>query len=76
VAYTAPIKTYYAEHARRMYELAKYITKHQAVMLAVCAALDPADLSLVTAAFTALQSYAILFERVHSSVDPNAPPDE
>jgi hypothetical protein len=74
--FITPIKTYYAEQARLMYRIAKYVTKHQATMLAVCAALDPADLAAVSAAFVALQAYAVLFEHVHSIVDPNAPPDE
>jgi len=76
MSFVAPIKTYYAKQAKQMYEIAKYVTKHQVVMLAVCAALDPADLAAVTAAFAALQAYAVLFERVHSIIDPNAPPDE
>lgn len=73
---TLPIKTYWASLAHTIFEMNKYLIKHEATLLAVCAIVSPADVVAVGAAFTAIHTFATLFEKIHSLVDPNAPPDE
>jgi hypothetical protein len=71
-----PIKTYYPTLARTIFELGKFITKHRATLLAVCAIVSPADAVAVDSAFTAILTFVTLFEKIHSIIDPNAPPEE
>ena len=73
---TYPIKTYYASSAHALFELSKFLVKHRAVILAVTALASPADVVAVSEAIAAIVGFAELFERIHSIIDPNAPPSE
>lgn len=71
-----PIKTYYPTMAHVLHELSKFIVKHKAVILSVTAIASPADVAAVSAALDAIVGFDALFERIHSIIDPAAPPDE
>lgn len=71
-----PIRTYWAQLARTVYETDKFLTKHQATLIATATVVDPVDVVAITAAFAALHAAAILFLHVHSLIDPNARPSE
>lgn len=71
-----PIKTYWAGVAHATYILCRFINKHQARMIAVCAAVSPGDVAAAAAAFSAIDAACTLFQHVHSLVDPAAPPSE
>jgi hypothetical protein len=62
--------------ARTLSELSKFIVTHQTKILAVCAVASPVDVPAVSAALTAIVTFAALFERIHAIIDPNAPPSE
>lgn len=71
-----PIKTYYPSMAHELFELAKFIVKHKAVILAVTAVASPVDVPAVSAGLDAIVAFAALVERIHSIIDPVAPPSE
>lgn len=73
---TLPIKTYWASMAHQIYTMCRFITRHQSTMLAVTAVVSPTDVVAVQAAFASIQTFCVLFEKIHQLVDPNAPPSE
>jgi hypothetical protein len=73
---TLPIKTYWPSLARETYNMCRFITKHQAKLIAICTIVSAGDVPAVAAAFTSIATFCTLFEKIHSLVDPNAPPNE
>jgi hypothetical protein len=73
---TYPIKTFFPSAARALYDIARFLVKHRTKMLAIVAIASPGDSAAVAAAIDAIITAAALFERVHSIIDPNAPPEE
>lgn len=71
-----PIKTYWASLAHTIFEMDKYLTKHQTTLVAVATIVSPVDVPAVVAAIASIHTFAVLFEKIHSLVDPFAPPDE
>lgn len=71
---TVPIRPFWPTLANEIHRMCLFIQTHQVTLLAVCAAVSPADLGAVTAAFTALNTFCTLFLEVMGHVDPNWKP--
>lgn len=69
-----PIRPFWPTLAQTLYWECKFITRHQATLTSVVAAVSPSDAAAVAAAFVQIASICALFISIQEKVDPNWKP--